>query len=75
MKTSPKLLLAKVTPMLANLPSLFDLESVHEAFPVDYKESLNTVLRLEVGAFNSLLKTIKSSLGLVEQVRHHCSSQ
>ena len=53
--------------MISNLPAPFDLPDLFESFPVVYEDSLNTVLRLEAGAYNLLLKCIAKSLGLVEQ--------
>ena len=49
--------------MLDRLPDEFDIGHVLETFPVQYNDSLNTVLKLECGTYNTLLQCIKKSLG------------
>ena len=53
--------------MTATIPAKFPLRKIFETFPVTYNDSLNTILRLEVGTYNLLLNCIKKSLDLVEQ--------
>lgn len=44
------------------LPEAFDEEAVAEKYPVEYTNSMNTVLRQEIVRFNRLLAFIKASL-------------
>lgn len=44
------------------LPDAFNVEFVRYKYPVDYFESMNTVLCQEVVRFNGLIETIHSSL-------------
>jgi dynein heavy chain, axonemal len=44
------------------LPEAFDEEAIAEKYPVEYTNSMNTVLRQEVVRFNRLLAFIKASL-------------
>ncbi|XP_037871312.1 dynein axonemal heavy chain 1 isoform X2 [Bombyx mori] len=48
--------------VLAALPPPLDLPRIHAAYPVMYKESLNTVLIQEATRYNRLLKVIDDSL-------------
>ncbi|KAA0158934.1 hypothetical protein FNF31_05104 [Cafeteria roenbergensis] len=45
----------------------YDLEEVGAKFPVDWKESMNTVLRQELARFNRLLSVIQTSLTSVRK--------
>lgn len=40
------------------MPKLFDLGAVLRAYPVDYNQCLNTVLNMELGKFNRLMKQV-----------------
>ena len=48
--------------LLAKLPPNFDVEMAEKKYPVDYYESMNTVLTQELGRVNTLLSLIRNSL-------------
>jgi len=48
--------------IVSKLPEICDLEAVLRKYPVMYEQCLNTVLHMELGKFNRLLKVIKDTL-------------
>lgn len=48
--------------VLGRMPKALPLDAVIEKYPVDYSESMNTVIQQEVIRYNGLLKIINSSL-------------
>ena len=48
--------------LLARCPADFDVELAERTYPVEYYESMNTVLTQELGRVNALLGVIRSSL-------------
>ena len=51
--------------IIEKVPSVFDLNSVKEKYPVMYEESLNTVLQEEVMRYNRLLERVHSTTSSV----------
>jgi len=49
------------------LPGIFDEEQANLSFPVDYNESMNTVLTQELGRFNKLITILQKSLKEVQK--------
>jgi len=61
-RSSDAVLLATSEKLLGDLPEPFDTEAVAASYPVDYSESMNTVLAQELLRFNKLLRKVRSSL-------------
>lgn len=53
--------------MIDKIPANFDLVAVERDFAVSYTDSLNQILKLELGRYNLLLDEIRLTLGQVEQ--------
>lgn len=53
--------------LLGKLPEQFELADVQQLYPVDYRESMNTVLCQEAGRFNVLIGTISQSLSTLRR--------
>jgi dynein heavy chain len=53
--------------VLGKLPELFDLEAISGKYPVDWAESMNTVLTQELERFNRLLAVVRESLANVQR--------
>ncbi|KAM3963287.1 dynein heavy chain at 62B [Aphomia sociella] len=56
------ILVQMASEILSKLPPQFDVEMAQKKYPVDYNESMNTVLIQEMERFNKLLNEIKISL-------------
>jgi len=48
--------------ILDDLPPQFDVKEAEKKYPVQYEQSMNTVLTQELDRFNGLIGTIHSSL-------------
>lgn len=57
-----KFLMTLCSDMLSKIPKEFDIEEAYRLFPVQYSESMNTVLVQEMERFNRLTRVIKSTL-------------
>ncbi|KAG5675131.1 hypothetical protein PVAND_005060 [Polypedilum vanderplanki] len=58
-KESEKLIMSMLTDITRQLPLNFNIEAAYEKFPIDYNESMNTVLVQEMERFNKLLAQIR----------------
>lgn len=58
---SEKILKSTIQEIISKLPPDFDIELANEKYPVDYNESMNTVLVQEMQRFNNLLRIIRNS--------------
>lgn len=56
------ILMQMASEIVSKLPPAFDAETAQKKYPVDYNESMNTVLIQEMQRFNKLLNEIRSSL-------------
>lgn len=53
--------------ILNKLPAAFDMEEIVKLFPVEYMNSMNTVLRQELIRFNRLTQVVRESLKNVQK--------
>lgn len=60
-KESEKLITNMLSDITSMLPTNFDIEAAKKKFPIDYNESMNTVLVQEMERFNNLLTEIRQS--------------
>lgn len=67
MAETDKFLMIMCTDMLSKVPNDFDIEMAYKRFPVEYSESMNTVLVQEMERFNKLLRMIRSSLVVLQK--------
>jgi dynein heavy chain len=51
-----------VEKILREFPEKFDTVAANRKYPVDYRESMNTVLTQELSRFNILIEVIRTSL-------------
>jgi len=49
------------------IPKLFDIEEAQKRYPIEYMESINTVLIQELERYNDLLVEIINSLSILEK--------
>jgi dynein heavy chain, axonemal len=56
-----EIIIGMVTEIQKLLPPDFDIEEAKEKYPIDYNESMNTVLVQEMERFNNLLREIRNS--------------
>lgn len=60
--SSEKMVLELATEMLNSLPEPFDMEQAREKYPVNYSESMNTVLLQELVRFQNFVDIVRGSL-------------
>lgn len=48
--------------ILGDFPETYDVPEIMKLYPVEYKESMNTVLTQELQRFNKLIQIVRSSL-------------
>ncbi|KAF7282405.1 hypothetical protein GWI33_002719 [Rhynchophorus ferrugineus] len=59
---SDKYIMMLCSDILSKIPDVFDLATAHAKYPVEYSESMNTVLVQEMERFNKLLRKIRATL-------------
>ncbi|KAG5475488.1 hypothetical protein LSCM1_03608 [Leishmania martiniquensis] len=66
-KSDPKTIVkALAAEVLHRLPPLFDIEEIQARYPIDYAQSMNTVLLQEAIRYNRLLAVVRASLADVQ---------
>jgi dynein heavy chain len=60
-KENEKLIMSMLNDITCQLPLNFDIDAAHELYPIDYNESMNTVLVQEMERFNNLLYEIRKT--------------
>ncbi|KAJ3192416.1 Dynein heavy chain 7, axonemal [Irineochytrium annulatum] len=66
-KTSDEIVTEVATDILSRIPSVFNIEAAVQRYPVNYNESMNTVLIQEMIRFNRLIQVILVSLVNVQK--------
>ncbi|KAJ1555349.1 Dynein heavy chain 7, axonemal [Nowakowskiella sp. JEL0078] len=66
-KTTDEMLAEVSADVLSRIPSTFDIEAAGKKYPVDYNESMNTVLVQEMIRYNRLISVVLSSLVNVQK--------
>lgn len=56
------IIIALAEGIIADVPDAYDVKAAEKRYPVDYNQSMNTVLTQELGRFNNLTREIKNSL-------------
>lgn len=69
-QSADKMLLDTVKQIAADMPADMDIEGAKKAYPVDYNESMNTVITQEMERFLKLQLEIRSSCRDIEQAVH-----
>lgn len=62
-----EILLTMKEDIYERMPKLFDIEEAQKRYPIQYIESINTVLIQELERYNDLLIEIKNSLSMLEK--------
>ncbi|XP_024937311.1 dynein heavy chain 7, axonemal isoform X2 [Cephus cinctus] len=62
-----ELLLTMKKDLYDKMPELFDIEEAQKKYPIEYMESMNTVLIQEMERYNTLLKEVRNSLVTLEK--------
>ena len=67
LKSNDEILLEVSADILARVPQVFKVDEAAKKYPVNYNESMNTVLIQEMIRFNRLIQTVLSSLVNVQK--------
>ncbi|KAK5669543.1 hypothetical protein QVD99_003934 [Batrachochytrium dendrobatidis] len=66
-KSSEEIIIEISSDILSRIPAAFNLEEAIKRYPVDYNESMNTVLVQEMIRFNKLIQVVLGSLANVQK--------